>query len=207
MAKVKLDLRNKTVPEKVQFIRQIVTKMTGNASFTTPDPALADLTAIAAKLESDFNKREASDQTTQQLTTVLNTTEADADRLLSAEGSYVEGKSKGDETQIRSAGMDVRGAAQSAGDLTAPGNLSVTAGDHDAELDASWDRVSGAKSYLIQISPDPITATSWTQSGASTKSSFTAADLESGKKYWLRVAALGTAVQSPWSDPSVKVAP
>jgi hypothetical protein len=207
MAKVKLDLRNKTVLEKIQFARQIVTKMTDNANFPAPDPALTDLTAIANKLESDFNKREASDKETQRLTVILNATQAEADRLLTAEGGHVESKSKGDETQIRSAGMDVRGDAQAAGDLPAPGNLSATEGDRDAEIDASWDRVVGAKSYLIQISPDPITATSWVQSGVSTKSSYTATGLESGKKYWLRIAAVGTAGQGPWSDPASKIAP
>jgi hypothetical protein len=207
MAKVKLDLRNKTPLQKVQFLRLIVTKMTGNASFPQPEPPLADLTAIADKLESDFNKREASDQATQQLTAVLNATEAEADSLLNAEGSHVDSKSKGDETQILSTGMSVRGDAQPAGDLPAPGNFSVTEGDHDATLDDTWDRVVGAKSYIIQLSPDPITPTSFVYCGTSTKSSYTATGLESGKKYWQRVAAVGAAGQSPWSDPAVKIAP
>jgi hypothetical protein len=207
MAKVKLDLRNKTVPQKVQFIRQVVDKMTGNGTFPSPDPAMAALTAIADKLESDFNAREASDKATQQFTTVLNATEAEADRLLTAEGAHVESVSKGDEAKIRSTGMDVRGDAQPAGDLPAPGNFAVTAGDHDGTLDDTWDRVVGAKSYIIQISPDPITPASFVYCGTSTKSSYTATGLESGKKYWQRVAAVGTAGQSPWSDPAVKIAP
>ena len=52
MARIRLNLRHLTVPEKLAKGRQIVTAMTNNASFQNPTPALADVTARLDQLES-----------------------------------------------------------------------------------------------------------------------------------------------------------
>ena len=76
----------------------------------------------------------------------------------------------------------------------------------EGTVDLSWDRVRGASSYIIQKSPNPITDSSWTQAGVSTKSSTTLTGMTSGTKYWFRVAAIGSAGQGAWSDPATKMA-
>jgi len=43
--------------------------------------------------------------------------------------------------------------------------------------------------------------------GVSTKSNFTAEGLNSGARYWFRVAAVNNNGQSGWSDPATKIAP
>ena len=60
MAKVKLALQQLTVPQKVQFLRQVVTAMTGNANFATPSPTLVTITAKADDLETTFNDAQAA---------------------------------------------------------------------------------------------------------------------------------------------------
>lgn len=60
---------------------------------------------------------------------------------------------------------------------------------------------------MIQKSPDPPTETSWAHAGVSTKSKATIADLDSGTRYWFRVAAVNANGQSGWSDPAMKIAP
>jgi hypothetical protein len=45
-----------------------------------------------------------------------------------------------------------------------PTGLSATAGDHEGEIDLTWDTVKGAKSYVLERSPDPPTANSDTGS-------------------------------------------
>jgi len=42
-----------------------------------------------------------------------------------------------------------------------PANLTATAGDKEGEIDLSWDRVNGAKSYVVEMCPEPIVATGW----------------------------------------------
>ena len=98
-----------------------------------------------------------------------------------------------------------KGPATSGPDV--PGDFTATGGDHDGEMDLSWDSVPRAKSYIIEMSVDPPTATSWTHAGVSTKSSFTVTGLTSGTRYWFRVAAVSTGGQSGWSDPAMKIAP
>ena len=66
----------------------------------------------------------------------------------------------------------------------------------------NWEAASGADGYLVQGSPDPITATSWTQSIVSTRTTFVANGATAGQKYWFRVAAFNAAGQGPWSEPS-----
>jgi len=54
MGKIKLNLRNMNVTEKIQFARQIETAMTGNPTFPTPDPPLA--TVATSDPSSTFSK-------------------------------------------------------------------------------------------------------------------------------------------------------
>ena len=104
--------------------------------------------------------------------------------------------------------MDPRAAAVAAtGTPAQPQALMPTAADYDGQIDLSWDTVSGAKSYVIQQSGDPVTATSWSYGGVSTKSRFTASGLTSGTRFWFRVAAVNSNGQSGWSDPATKIAP
>lgn len=55
MAKVKLGLRGLTVVQKVEYARQIVSKMTGNAVFPTPVPSLAAVNTAALAAETAYN--------------------------------------------------------------------------------------------------------------------------------------------------------
>ena len=207
MAKVKLNLKNLSVPQKVQFAKQIVTAMTSNSNFASPMPALASITAANKELEDAFNAAKASQDTAKAKTGIQNDKEAAFNQLFSELGNYVEIATKGDTTKIKSSGMDVRSDAAPIGDLPQTLNLAVTEGDKEGEIDLQWDRVKGSKSYVIEKSTDPITADSWKQAGIATKSSHTVQGLASGTKCWFRVAAIGTAGQGPWSDPAVKVVP
>ena len=49
--------------------------------------------------------------------------------------------------------------------------------------------MKGAKSYVIERSPDPPTATGWGHASVVLKSSATINGLTAGTRYWFRVAA------------------
>src|SRR5690348_7462840 len=51
MARVRLNLRNLSVTDKIAKGRQIVTAMTNNATFPTPNPPLAEVTGTIEDLE------------------------------------------------------------------------------------------------------------------------------------------------------------
>ncbi len=205
MAKVKLSLQNLSVPQKVQFLRQVVTAMTGNANYATPSPTLASITTKTDDLETKFNEAQAARLTAQQKTSLQDTAERDADAAVTQLASYVENTSAGDSAKIQSAGMEVRATPAPVGTLPAPAGIVATIGDLDGEIDLDWDSVRGATSYVMQRSVDPPTATSWQSAGVVTKSKGTITGLTSGTKYWFRVAAVGAAGQGAWSNPASRV--
>ena len=208
MAQVNLDLQGKPIPQKVQFLRAVVTQSTGNPNATGSDPTLIQITTAADTLETKAldakNKRDASETATTQ----QNTAENEADRLITKFAKFVENKADGDAAKIQSCGLAVRAAASTPiGQLVQAKNLVALAGDNDGELDTDWDSVKGAKTYELQSSHDPITPTSWTAAAMVTKSKATVPGLVTGTKYWFRVRAIGSAGPGPWSDPATKVAP
>ena len=207
MAKVKLNLINLSTTEKIAKARQIVSAMTGNANFTTPHPTLTQVTTATDDFDSAFADAQAARQNALTKTSILREKEDALDVVLRQLAAYVESISGEDDTKILSAGLNVRGAGASPSALSSPESLSATEGDHDGEIDLFWDKVKSAKSYIIERSADPPSATSWAHEAVALKSSAVIGGLTSGTRYWFRVAAIRTDGQSGWSDPATKIAP
>jgi len=207
MGKVKLSLKTMTVTAKVQFARQVVTSLTGNATFPNPEPPLSDLTDAATNLEAAFNTANVAHQNAMEKTSLMDDADTAINNILTKLGNYVDSTSNGDEAKILSSGMSVKAKPVPIGSLPQPTALAATEGDNEGEIDLSWDKVFGARSYVVEYTPDPITPTGWKSGGVSTKSSKSISSLQSGVKYWFRVAAVGAAGQGPWSDPATKYAP
>jgi hypothetical protein len=207
MPKVKLELRNKSVDEKLTQANTIKTSLTGNAAFPTPNPTLtvytAAITTLSTKhaavknlelqIKAAMADREAAETALDNNTTLL--------------GAYVENASGGDPVKIQSAGMAVRNGKSATPALEQVKNLSASAGDDEGEIDLQWDPVKNARSYEIQISADPITTNSWRSLTPSSKSRQTIDGLQSGSKQWFRARAIGKGDPGPWSDPAVKTVP
>lgn len=205
---IKLDLQGRTVPQKIQFLRDIVTQMTGNANYTTPAPTLASITTKANALEAALGTQATAQQAAKTATTNLETKEGEADAAISSLSNYVWETSGGDEAKIQTAGMSLRAPKTPTTSLPAPQGLTATAGDDEGELDLVWEPVPKSKGYEVQTSPDPVTGTSWAFAETSSASKTTLDGLPSGSKIWVRVRALGPKkIKSPWSDPAVKRVP
>jgi fibronectin type III domain protein len=208
MAKIRLNLDKLSVPEKIAKAHQIVAALTGNADFPTPSPPLATITSAANELKTADDDVLAARQSGKEKTVIRNQKVDVIDQLLTQCAGYVESVAGTNERLILSAGFDVRALKVNTTEApTQPQDLAASAGDHDGEIDLSWDTVAGAKSYVIEKSPDPVTSTTWTHAGVSTRSSFTVQGLTSGTRYWFRVAAINKNGQSGWSDPAMKIAP
>ena len=208
MAQVKLDLQNLPIPQKVQFLRTVVTKATGNPDAVGSDPTPAQIAAAADALEAAFLTAENARQTSETATTLQTNAENEADRLITKFAKFAENKTDGDQARLQGLGLAVRASSTTPiGTLAQVKNLAVLVGDNDGELDPDWDAVRGARTYELQRSGDPITATSWTTVATVTKSKATVSGLTSGTKNWFRVRAIGSTGPGPWSDPATKVAP
>ncbi len=161
-ARVKLNLQGLTDQELVQRTRTVVTQSTGVPVAAGSPVPLAELTTRADKLEAKQGEIDTHNQQGLVLTSQLATLRTSLFDGLSGFGGYIDIVAAGDETVIRSTGWDVRlPTTTPVGALGQVQNLSVTVGDHDGEIDLDWDNVRGAKGYLMQQSPDPVTPTSW----------------------------------------------
>jgi hypothetical protein len=202
MAKVKLGLSRLSPDELVDLGNTVKTAMTGNANFPAPNPPLATIGTLVTTAQTKIN---AYNLLKAQTDTALSDRDTALQALrngLSQEGDHVQNVSGGDRTKIESAGMSVRDDGAPIGTPTQVLNLVLTEGDFEGSLDAAWDRVRGASSFEIQISPDPITPTSWAFKQSASKSSATISGLTSGAKLWVHVRAIGAGnTPGPWSDP------
>lgn len=208
MAKrIKLGLRQLSVPELISRAQQITGAMTGNAKFTTPNPTIASVTGATTALQTAHNEANAARMESKNKTIVQNEQEDKLVALLTQLSSYVENISNGDEAVITSAGMDVQAPPASLGEVRIPSSFTSTTGDSDGEIDLSWNSVAGAQSYVVERSLAAPPAANWEHQTTTTKSKITADKLSSGTRYWFRVAAVGTKGQSGWSDISTRVAP
>jgi hypothetical protein len=204
-AKVKLNLRNLSVEEKIVFSKQVITSMTGNVNFATPVPALASITAAITAAETANADLKVSRKATVTKASILDDKLAELDSVVAQLANYVENVAKGDDTKIKSAGMGVRSQASPIGLPSSPENL-LTAAVTQNEVELDWEKVTGAKSYVVQLTLDISGNSNWTMGTIVTKAKATIKNLESGKKYWFRVAAVGAAGQGPWSDPATTYA-
>ena len=206
MARIRLNLRQ-PVPDKLQTGRQIIAAMTNNPNFATPHPPLADITASLATLDEAYKAHQIAKADARTKAGVAGDAESQVDSQLRKLAAYVESIADTDETIIASAGMQTKAVRTTPSTLTAPEALSATAGSREGEIDLTWKKVGNAKSYIIQMSPDPPAADSWGHAETVTVSYKTIQNLTSGKKYWFRVAAIGSLGQSGWSEPATKIAP
>jgi hypothetical protein len=207
MSKIKLNLRNLSVPDKIGKGRQIIAAMTNNTSFANPHPPLPEIATSLTTLEETYKSHQAVKADIKTKASVQDDAERQVDRALTQLAAYVESIAGSDETIIASASMETKAFRSAPSVLTAPAALSASTGDHDGEIDLSWKKVDNARSYIIQFSADPPTSESWTHGEIATTSSKTVQNLTSGKKYWFRVAAVGSLGQSGWSEPATRIAP
>ena len=207
MAKVKLELNRKSVAQKIDLAKTIVTKMTGNTSFVTPNPALSVVTTAVTALTTATAEVEVARKTLESKYSALATAEGALEGLLTQLGNYVENVSNGDEAKILSAGMDVRNSSSASTIPDKVASINATIGDNTGEIDLSWDKVLGAASYVVETALSDMNPLEWKHMLVSTRSKAEVASLKTGASYHIRVAAVGAAGQGPWSDPVVKVAP
>lgn len=207
MAKVRLGLKDMTIPAKIQFANTVVGKMTANPNFTTPNPPLATVTADATALETAYNDVQQAKLNLSDMTNVQNSEDADLDQTLTLLANYVNNTSGGDASIIMSAGMSIA-APPTPQPVPAQVIVTTVSDNSSGKLDIKWEKIPQAKTYTIQQnSVDVNDPEKWTQVAIVTKTKHLATGLTSGTKYWFRVQAIGTAGEGPWSDPYVKYAP
>ncbi len=190
MANVTLNLRNLSISEKIGLARRIFSAMDGNALFPSPEPPLVLLARLTQDLEAQNDALS------------LAKNEALLGDTLSRLATYVQRVSGGSESAITAAGMGVDSSHAHNCVMSKPENFSVTQSATPGEIGLRCDPVPGAKTYVFQSTPDPLTNDSvWHIGSVSTGHIGTISCVAAGHRYWFRVSAVGQSGQGPWSDP------
>lgn len=195
--RVKIGLRNLSVPKIMLKARTLLESLTGNPNFPVPNPdlavyaaALAELTALQTQHEAAGGGKDLTMLRNTALETVKNHT-----RQLAA---YVDHVANGNGDMIRSSGFETHQIPAPIG-LLSPPDLKVVFG-HGQELQIGMLRayhqgVKGRTSYVYRIRkvangediPNQWLATE------SPARSYTFTDLEPGAQYELQVAVRSSA--------------
>jgi hypothetical protein len=210
--KVTLSLDRISIPLKIEKNKHYISSMSGNAYFATPHPSLAEVQDANNQLETAYNNSLGGSH---QAEAILHEKEAVVDNLVTQLGHYVEDTANNQPaiavSIVLSAGMDVKKDALPVGDVLKPENVKAKFGDIAGQIKLSCKRPKGAKAFVWQqksgagnfVPSQGITF----PSGVTLSSRFVAIGLTSGTTYTFRVAAIGAANQSDWSDVVVQMAP
>ena len=209
MAKVKLELENKNPQEVLTASSNHIAAMAspeGVALFATPDPtvlaykvphdALAAGLALVATLEGQLTAARAA----------VPPLVADLKAAMRERATYVEATTDGDPTKIPVSGFSVASGPTTIGPLLRPEGLKAGMDAHPGAVKLSCDPVRGAVTYIWGVR-EHLDGTAWMSGKVGTKSREVITGLTGGKEYAFRVAAVGAAGQSPWSDEAVCRAP
>lgn len=201
-SKVVLDFIKFSIPEKIMFFRNVITQMTGKASFPTPDVALAVAKTAVDTLEADHT---AAKSGAHVLVSKMRQSAEAADNLFRKLALYVDRIADGNETIILSSGFHVSKQPEA----SVREAFVVDASENPSEIILIRKAQPGARSYIWQycVGALPTNGQPWIFAGASTQTRYVIKDLESGSKCWFRVAAITSSGQEPWSDPVMKVVP
>ncbi len=148
MARVKLGFARLSVANKILTSRSVVNQMTGNPSYTTPQPDLSVITSATDTLET--TAQDALKGGTDK-TLAKHIAEDNLNQLISQLQDYVQVASQGDPLVIESSGMEVRKERTPATLPPAVLDARANVGGNPGEIDLIWGSVHGAKSYVVEM--------------------------------------------------------
>lgn len=203
MFKVLLDFIKYPAEMLVEFGGNVVSKLTGNASFPNLYVPLAQMTtainAVAAAIIAADGGGKVQKLALKQAVNVLVD-------LLKQNADYVDRVAKGSELLIVSSGYHPTHQPSPA---QRP-DFRVKVGEEPGSMDLSHVTIKGARGYIWQYclySEINIVELNWVFAGASTKTHYTVHGLRSGTKYMFRCSGLKPDGMTVWCEPISKVAP
>ena len=208
MANIDLNMDDLTVPELIAVGTRVVSGLKGNAHFPQPKPSLDELSRIVGELTAANENYREHRLRLNELKTARDVAAHALETALTGAAEYVQETSGGDAAQIMSANLHIEHKTHlwpfgSVGQVI---ELSASAGEAPGEVDLVWDPVRGAEGYEIEISDDIGGDGPWEQCAVSTQSRTTLTQLDSSKRHWFRLRAIGKNGPGAWSDPVTKYA-
>lgn len=186
---------SRPIPERIQRTEDIVDSMTGNPNFPTPSPTLEAVITANTELSTAYSNALGGGL---ELKAIQRSKDAELKVLLRSLIDYVNGVAQGDEDIVLSSGFEISKIPQPIGKMPQVTNLYGRGGDGDGTATLKWLGIYGAKTYTVEMSEDGVV---FTPRLSTTRSRNVVIDeLEIGRFYFFRVAAIGAAGQGAFSN-------
>jgi len=202
---VSLALADQLRPEVIAMSGNIDAMMTGNSDYLTPNPTLLALKAARDAEVAATQNVLALESELAQARVIEDLCIGTHDGLLTQMGSYAENITNYDGAKLTGGGFPLAKQPAPIGELPAPVGLETVAGPSPGLVTGKCKRVVGGKTYVAEWSSSP--SGPWTRFYTGTKARWETYEMTSGAICYFRMAAIGAAGQSPWSDISEKRAP
>ncbi len=188
--------------EVIDFGEHVESNMKSNPLFPTPD---VPMSLFHSSLQTLKDKHALALNGNKTATEGVTIARKAFEKTLKLNALYVDRIADGDEEVIASSGYKAR-------KQPAPANrpeFRVLAGNAEGSVILIRKAVKRAASYVWQRAANPLPSEEnlWIQTGISTQAKCVIENLESGTKYWFRVAAVTRQGQQAWCEPIMKVVP
>ena len=171
--------------------------------FPDPTPTMGDLGGTITAFALAVEKAEGGDRQAVAVKNAVRQTLIDQLHLL---GNFVLFKAGGNEVIATASKFNISKQPAPRPALTVPEGLTLSNGVNKGELQLKFRQVAGAKAYVYEIAPSPLTEESVWESSLNTVSKKVFAGLESGTEYNCRVAAVGNKEQVVYSGVVSRIA-
>jgi hypothetical protein len=194
--KVSLALLRATDGDLIIRSRRIVKKMTGNASYPQPNPALGLVATAADAFEQACQEAIGGGE---EETVAKNAARAALISLLRQLSYYVQLACDGNQAILVSSGFQATKDPQPAGTLPAAGNVRVSHTGISGQFALTCDAVANAAVYQVQSATAPDGP--WEDEGGFTSTRITLDGFKPGTVYWFTLYAVGAAGNGATSSP------
>ena len=202
MSIIAINVRKLALSEQILKGQDIITKSTENPDVPGNAAAVTAFSTAQTGLETAVAAEIAARTAVPPTMSARETARENWLEKLTALASFTQSATGGDMTKIESAGFSVRPPRTPPQPLPAPTNVKAKTNGTPGHTALSWGPLAGAKSYVVQISPDPITANSWEFSCNCTMAHVDVNGADPGQRSWYRVAGVNAKGQGPWSEPA-----
>lgn len=178
-----------------------------NPTFAGNTALLDKLVDKTATLESRLIQQELANQRVQEAAMLVDESYYEAIALIDDFAHEVSLHLKTNPNIAVEVGFEMADNNKTSSKINPPQHLSLSESNGTGKIKAVVQRTKFAKGYIIQINYDITDSMAWHTILNSTRAKNELVGLVPGKRVWVRVAALGAAGQSDWSDVASRIVP
>lgn len=185
--KLSLNIRKNKDSELGNYTMCIIHKLTNNEHFPDVAPLLEPIRETGDQYQQAFYAAQNGDIVN---ISIKNDLREKLILQLRELGEWIQKRSNGDETPLLTTGFAIAKPKEEV-ELAEPTEFCILPGKNNGEIIMKAKRVIGAKAYLFEYTPDPLTPESKWEIAHSTTCKKTITNLPLGVKYLFRMAAIG----------------